>query len=189
MNKPPSSSLNLRILKTMILNSVSKTRDTFSEEEEKSKPKVGGISITRWRLGQTHPFILPHLVMMWEMLLIWDLVAAVYAGDVVDSDSDNSDDVDVESEDWGRWPLFYFLIWLYFLTDSIRLVNFADLPSWSPNLLKPTMMLPADMVRSPCFQMTRFSPRASTSQESKTSRSWKKRISVLASYQRFKQFL
>ena len=89
----------------------------------------------------------------------------------------------------SKWPLFYFLIWLYFVTDSIRPVNFADLPSWSPNLLKPTMMLPADMVRSPCFQMTRFSPRASTSQESKTSRSWKKRISVLASYQRFKQFL
>ena len=69
MNKPPSSSLNLRILKAMILNSVSKTRETFSEEEEKGKPKVGGISITRWRLGQTHPFILPHLVMI-EMLLI-----------------------------------------------------------------------------------------------------------------------
>ena len=67
MNKPPSSSLNLRILKTMI---VSKTKDTFSEEEERSKPEVGGISITRWRLGQTHPFILPHLVMMWEMVLI-----------------------------------------------------------------------------------------------------------------------
>ena len=35
-----------------------------------------------------------------------------------------------------------------------------------------TMMLPADMVRSPCFQMTRFSPSASTSQDSSTSRSW-----------------
>ena len=70
-----------------------KQRTLFSEEE-RSKPEVGGISITRWRLGQTHPFILPHLVMMWEMVLIWDLVGAVYAGDVVDSDSDESDDVD-----------------------------------------------------------------------------------------------
>ena len=66
---------------------------------KKSKPEVGGISITRWRLRQTHPFILPHLVMMWEMLLTSVLVVAVYAGDVVDSDSDESDDVDVESED------------------------------------------------------------------------------------------
>ena len=148
MNKPPSSSLNLRILKTMILNSVSKTRETFSEEEEKSKPKVGGISITRWRLGQTHPFILPHLVMMWEMLLIWYLVNAVYAGDVVDSGSDESDDVDLESEDWGcrcRW---------------IQMTSFlpSDLVVFVTGSIHPdhTMMLPADMVRSPCFQMTKF---------------------------------
>ena len=137
MNKPPSSSLNLRILKTMILNSVSKTKDTFSEEEERSKPEVGGISITWWRLGQTHPFILPHLVMI-EMLLIWDLVGAVYAGDVVDSGIDESDDVDVESEDWGRWcrriqmTSFLLSALVVFVTDSIHPFYFADLPSWSP---------------------------------------------------------
>ena len=152
MNKPPSSSLNLRILKTMILNSVSKTKDTVFRRRG-AKQTWGGWDlhhqVVLWPNPSVHPSAPGHDVgdgadmrscwcclcwwccwqwqwwIWWYRCWKWGLRMSMLQVNPNDHDASGRDGAAALLPDDQVWPCMtiYDQIWPRVITGSIHLVN------------------------------------------------------------------